>query len=381
MIVSASTGTGHLRAAQALADAARAVDGVHAEQLDLLELAPAWVRGVYGAGYEWMAAHTPRAWDGIYRATDAEREDRARWAPAALRLVFRAFRRLLLDGQWDACVCTHFLPCQLGAGRPGMPPFALVMTDFTVHRVWAQPRATRIFAPVESAATELRRRVAGPRVEASGIPVGAAIARAPSREVARERLGIDGRRMLLVTGGGLGIGVEEAVHAALGTLPCDVRVVAVCGRNTQARQRLMELGVSAARLRVEGYVDHMEFWLAAADAVAGKPGGLATAEALAVGRPLVLTRPIPGAEEGNLRVVEGEGAALDGSTPERARAAFRTLFAGDAVRERLAAAARRIGRPAAAAEILAAVGSTTAAPRPIRYLAVAPSREHAAAAG
>ena len=378
LIVSASTGTGHLRAAQALAEAARAADGVHAEHVDLLQAAPGWVRAVYGTGYEWLVERVPRAWHGIYRATDGRRADPARWAPVALRVLFREFRGMLRGGRWDACVCTHFLPCQLAAGGAGLPPFALVMTDFTVHRVWAQRGAARIFAPVESAAAELRRRMPAARVQASGIPVAGAMQAAPSREAARERLGLDGRRMLLVTGGGMGIGVEEAAAAALGALPPDVRVVAVCGRNTEARRRLEALGASAARLRVEGYVDRMERWLAAADAVAGKPGGLATAEALAVGRPLVLTRPIPGAEDGNLRVVVGEGAALNGSTPERARAAFRALFAGDAVRERLAGAARRIGRPAAAAEILDALSLPATAARP-RPLAVASPLEHATA--
>jgi hypothetical protein len=57
------------------------------------------------------------------------------------------------------------------------------------------------------------------------------------------------------------------------------------------------------------------------------------------------------------------------------------LFAGDEARERLAAAARRIGRPGAAAEIVAQVRSLAPAPRPIRYLAVASPTEPAAAAG
>src|SRR6185436_18185116 len=117
LIVSASTGTGHLRAAHALVGAAWAHGEVHPEHVDLLECAPAWVRSVYGAGYEVLAARAPWAWNGVYRATDGRRADGARWGAAALRLLFRDFRRLVRGGGWDACLCTHFLPCQLGGGR------------------------------------------------------------------------------------------------------------------------------------------------------------------------------------------------------------------------------------------------------------------------
>jgi processive 1,2-diacylglycerol beta-glucosyltransferase len=110
LIVSASTGNGHLRAADALRDAAIARDPLAAvEHVDLLELAPRWVRSVYGTGFEMVAARAPGLWKGIYRLTDGER-DHARWAPLARALLFREFRRLLESRQWDAVVSTHFLP-------------------------------------------------------------------------------------------------------------------------------------------------------------------------------------------------------------------------------------------------------------------------------
>lgn len=355
LIVSASTGTGHLRAAEALREAAAAEPWIHAEHVDLLELAPSWVRSVYGAGYETVAARAPRVWKGIYRLTDGQEADRARWAPLAWRILFREFHRLLRAEPWSACVCTHFLPCQLAADRRGMPPFSLVMTDLTVHRYWVQPRVRRYFVGVEAAARDLRRRVPGARVDATGIPVSAAIAAAPTREAARAALGIGRRPLLLVTGGGLGIGVEEAAAAALAGAPPEVEVAVVCGRNQAAHARLSARAASEPRLRVQGYVRDMERWLAAADAVAGKAGGLFTSEALALGKPLVLTRPIPGAEEGNTRLVVAEGAALAATDFASTRDAFARVFTEPGLLGRLSANARRLGRPDAARAVLAAV--------------------------
>jgi len=358
LLLSASTGTGHLSAADALHAAfADADPGLRVEHVDLLTLAPPWVRAFYGAGFELVAARAPALWKGIYRFTDGDAHDRAHWGPLAHRLLFRAFRRLLGSHPWSACLCTHFLPCQLAAGRPGLPPFALAITDFTLHRIWVQPGVRRYFVATETLAGELRARVrAG--VEATGIPIDPAIARVPARAEARSEWGLHPERpVALVAGGGLGIGVEEAAGAALAACAPDATVVVVCGRNEAARARLESLAMPPERLRVLGYVRGLPSLMSAADVVATKAGGLSVSEALALGRPLLLTRPIPGAEEGNTRALEREGAALAGRTAGEMRAAFRRVFTEPGLLPRLAGTAAALGRPASARAVVDSVRS------------------------
>ncbi len=357
LIVSASTGTGHLRAAEALRTAFGLVDPeIPVEHVDLLSLAPRWVRSLYGAGFEMIAAHAPRVWDGIYRITDGEAHDRARWAPAAHRILFHAFRDLLRSRPWSVCLCTHFLPCQLAAGRPGLPPFALTVTDLTLHRVWVQPGVRRYFVGTDALAGELRPRVRGAAVEVTGIPIDPAVAQVPGRAEARAEWGLHPERpVALVAGGGLGIGVEEAVHAALAGAHPAATIVAVCGKNEAARRRLEWLRVPPERLRVLGYVRGLPSLMSAADVVATKAGGLSVSEALALGRPLLLTRPIPGAEEGNTRTLERAGAALAGRSAAEMRGAFARIFTDPDLLPRLSAAASALGRPHAARTIAESV--------------------------
>src|SRR5687767_13764999 len=129
LIVSASAGAGHMRAAEALREnfVAQSRRG-WTEHVDILELAPRWVRHAYGGGFELVAAHAPWMWRELYSLTDGRHSDLARWGPLAERLLFRAFRRLAENGDWDLILCTHFLPCQLTARRRDLPPFALVVT-------------------------------------------------------------------------------------------------------------------------------------------------------------------------------------------------------------------------------------------------------------
>lgn len=354
LIVSASTGTGHVRAGEALRRAfAERAPSLRVEHVDLLERAPRWVRAAYGSGYELVVARAPWLWERIYHHTDGEARDDARWGPLARHLVFREFRRLLLAEPWEHCLCTHFLPCQLAAGAPGLPPFSLAITDLTLHRYWVQPGVERYFVAPGAMEGELRKRVRGARIHDTGIPVSPSFAEAPPRAEARAALGLDPHRpTVLVMGGGLGLGVEETVAAALASDTGGAQVVAVCGSNRAARERLGALGVPGERLRVFGYVDGIERFVSAAEVVVTKPGGLTTSESLALGRPLLLSRPIPGAEEGNARALVAAGAALAAADGRALREALERVLAPGDLRGRLSAAARRLGRPHAARAVV-----------------------------
>jgi processive 1,2-diacylglycerol beta-glucosyltransferase len=354
LIVSAANGTGHLRAAEAVRGAVAARNPhAHVEHVELLSIAPRWVRAFYGSLFEKMVEKAPRVWKEIYRLTDGADHDTARWAPLAQRTMFREFRRLLQSRPWNVCVSTHFLPCQLAAGRPGLPRFGLVVTDFGLHRYWAQPGVSTYFVATDTLAGQLRQRVRRGRIEATGIPIDPVFAHAPPRAEARAALGLaPDRPVALVMGGGLGIGVEEGALAALRATDPAVQVLAVCGRNDGARCRLSSAG-AGERLRVYGHVGGMETFLSAADVVVGKPGGLTVSESLALGKPLVLTRAIPGAEEENTRAVVAEGAALCAPTDDALAYQLRRLFGEPGLLEALSCAAHRIGRPHSAAAVAA----------------------------
>lgn len=363
LIVSASAGTGHLCAGEALRESISAwLPDRRVEHVDILDLAPRWVGRAYGGGFELMASRAPWMWRELYSWTDGPAADSARWGPLARRLLFRAFHRMAASGEWGLVLCTHFLPCQLGARRSDLPPFALVVTDLVLHRYWVQPGVRRYFVATDRMADELGRR-AGTAVEVTGIPLAPAFADVPGRVrgtpqwvALRQRLGLDpARPVALLMGGGLGLGVEAAAAAALDAGLDDLQIIVVCGRNEGARARLSAGGASPDRLRVLGHVSNIHELMAAADVVVTKPGGVTTSEALAVGRPLVFTRGVPGHEEANAREVVDLGAALQASHPHAVSAALRRLVTEPARMAAMAAAARAAGRPNAATWIAASV--------------------------
>jgi processive 1,2-diacylglycerol beta-glucosyltransferase len=78
LIVSASAGTGHVSAGRAMHAAFEDGEGARAVHIDILDLAPRWVRAAYGGGFELLARRAPGVWREVYRRSDGADTDHAR---------------------------------------------------------------------------------------------------------------------------------------------------------------------------------------------------------------------------------------------------------------------------------------------------------------
>ena len=163
----------------------------------------------------------------------------------------------------------------------------------------------------------------------TGLPVRAAIARlhpsdgapgaAGCRERARERLGVDpARRLVLVIGGSLGSArLNAAVDEACGLLADrgDLALRHVVGRAAAGEGSPIARRTGPGSLHYEAvaYEDDMPAALAAADLVVSRAGGSAVAELAAAGRAALLV-PLPHAahdhQAANARVMVDAGAAV-----------------------------------------------------------------------
>src|SRR5690606_1160054 len=109
-----------------------------------------------------------------------------------------------------------------------------------------------------------------------------------------------------------------------------------------------------------GYASDVATLIAAADVVVTKPGGLTCSETLAIGRPLVLTRAIPGHEEANVRYLCARGAALAAQSPRAIGAALRNLLLDPSVLAAYTARALDTGTRNAARTIVDSVSQRIA---------------------
>lgn len=169
------------------------------------------------------------------------------------------------------------------------PVLTFATEPLDASALWAEPDADHFAVPSRPVLDDLvRLGVSATKIDVVGYPVQQAFLRPLSREAARARLGLPERFTCLVSLGGEGVGANAtAVVRSLLTLPDPPQVVVISGRNEALAQQLRAL--DDERLVVCGFVEAMADYLAAADLVIGKAGPASVMEALAVGRPVLVT--------------------------------------------------------------------------------------------
>ncbi len=360
-VLHASSGSGHMAAARALAAAMEdQAPGATVREVDTLVFASRLYRDTYARSYNTMAARAPALWGVLYRSWAGARVNRTT-APARLamdRLNLRRLVRVLEAEHADAVVCTHFLPVEaLSPARERghmRGPLYCVITDFTAHPFWAFPHVDRYFVASAAVADELAGHgVARERIEVTGIPVHPRFDHTIGKAEARDRLGVHpGRPMVLVMGGGNGVGPMSELAEQLAAIPQSPQVVVLCGMNTRLRSRVGSLSAAVSgRVRPIGFTTDVDLWFEACDAMVGKAGGLTCSEALVKRVPLVVFKPTPGQEDRNAEYLVQAGAARLADSVEEVAATVSRWLAHPAELERVREAAGRIARPQAAATI------------------------------
>jgi processive 1,2-diacylglycerol beta-glucosyltransferase len=104
-------------------------------------------------------------------------------------------------------------------------------------------------------------------------------------------------------------------------------------------------------VHIVGYTTAMDEYMAAADLIVGKPGGLTSSEALARGLVFVVVNPIPGQEERNSDHLLEEGAAVRCNNLPVLAYKIDQLLGNPARFHSMRANAIRLARPHAAQEI------------------------------
>jgi processive 1,2-diacylglycerol beta-glucosyltransferase len=231
--------------------------------------------------------------------------------------------RMLKRVQPDLCIATHFLPAEilawLIAKRKLCTRHVIVVTDYDVHAMWLCRTVDRYDVALPES-SEYLAGIGVPRekVRVTGIPIDPRFEVPVAREDARRKLGLSAdSRVLLISAGGYGVGpVEQLVRSLLG-LGRPWQIVAIAGKGAGLKNRLEHLSQAGGkladggnRLVAVGFTKEMDQYMAAADALIGKSGGLTTSEALARGLPMILIEPIPGQEERNADHLLEAGAAI-----------------------------------------------------------------------
>ena len=312
LLLSASAGAGHVRAADAIEKAFKEVEngeGREIQHLDILNYTNKVFRHLYSKAYIDLVNKLPEVPGWVYDKLDKPWKNERRRL-ALDKLNTRPLVKLLRDYQPDLIVCTHFLPAEIVSWLKAKERLAsrqvIIVTDFDVHAMWLVHHYEHYFVALDEARAYLEALgIPTSKITVSGIPIDPVFAKQKDKQAMRAKHGLEPDRMtILLSAGGFGVGSVDALIASLLSMKHRVQVVAICGRNEELKKRLTRMAARAkpdatVLLKPFGYTKEMDELMTASDIVLGKPGGLTTSEALAKGLVFVIVNPIPGQEERN----------------------------------------------------------------------------------
>ena len=345
--------------------------------------------------YEPTIVHVPWLWSAIYAATNSPLCPLIYHALAGQSLVRRVMAAAEAQPP-DVVVSVHPLMVRaaVAARRQSSfladKPIVTVVTDLVdVHRVWVADGVDHYVAGSEAAAATLMRySVAPQRIARLGIPLrpeygrrhvpttppsphdptGSDHAAPASQTEMRRRLDLDPELpLVLFMGGGAGAGSlvkrVRAVAALAQQSGREFQIAVVTGSNVRSRNALEGIAWPLP-VRVYGYVPSTADLMNAADIIATKPGSVTVSEALAMGRPLILSRPAGGQEGGNIPYVVQGQAGFFAPSPQEAAGAIDLLLQQPDLCWEMGQRAARLGAPDATRRTLDLVQGLVTSPSP-----------------
>lgn len=365
LLLSASTGNGHMSAARAIESELRS-RGHDATTVDVLDHTGRGFRGWYRGGYEVLVRKKPQLWGRLYKASD--RKLFSYYFQTGLDHTFVGrMRRYFETERPDWALCTHSLPQPALARWRKRTRFKMgvVVTDLYPQLMWLRGDPDWFFVPGEwslSTLIERHPRAEG-RTTVTGIPIDPVFAVPQDRADARKAMGLDpNKRTILVTSGGIGGGPMGEVAAALRSLEGDFQAVLVCGRSEAALQAANAAAQGDRRLSVKGHqpIEAMAGFMHASDLIVAKPGGITTFEALASGLPFVVFEPflIPGQEELNAEFLVDEGIGVKVESADGLAKTVGGLLSDGPKLETMSSQARCRAKPYAARDIVTRLETT-----------------------
>ncbi|HUO07587.1 MAG TPA: glycosyltransferase [Phycisphaerae bacterium] len=337
LLLSASAGAGHIRAADALLKqfqlhpAIGGGGGGQVEHWDILKYTNAVFRTIYSNLYLDLINRAPTLLGMVYNSTDKPWKETM--AQAFEKLNAAPFIKALRDYNPDLIVATHFTGPNIiswlkskrpSLSNPHIPSPAIVVTDLDVHAMWLTRSYARYFVSLEESKIYLQKMgIPSEKIIVSGIPTDPVFSIPKDKATARRELQLDPTRFtILVSAGGFGVGPIESLIEQLQQLRSPVQIVAIAGKSKELLAKLERLQKkinvqhsTLATLVPVGFTTRMDAYMAAADILISKPGGLTTAEAMNRTLPMCIVNPIPGQEERNSDHLLEAGVAIKCNNP------------------------------------------------------------------
>lgn len=256
-----------------------------------------------------------------------------------------------------AVICTHLFGMELMTAiykkKLSSVPCYGVLTDYVSIPFTRETDLTGYFVPHVSQVKEMTDSGYDEgKIFVSGIPTSKKFSERLDKKTAREKLGIDGdKKVVLIMSGGVGSNkTEKLCDEAAKVFGEGYIVYVLVGRNEKLKEKVK--GIGKDNFIPVSFTKEVNVYMFASDVMISKAGGLSSTEAAVANVALVHLRVIPGCETKNANLFEKYNMSVTTKSEKEAVVLAKQLCEDEARAERIKAAQRQYINPHAAEMIV-----------------------------
>ena len=317
LLLYASAGGGHKRAAQALEAYFHAhLPGAEVRVEDALKHVGRAADMLCCDGYRFSAKHAPQIFGTLYRTTNKNTKF-AGLLPRVNAMLARRLLPLLEEFRPDVILDTYHFAGQMISHLKEQgavaAPLVNVVTDYGPHMAWLAPRVDAYVLAADELCAQFEA-LGAPRekLHPFGIPVFEEFFREEDKAALLRGMDLTpGVPTVLIMAGSFGVQKILQVYREVCAIGTEFQAIAITGRNQKLYEAFeKELPNSPKRTHLVQFTAEVQKYMHAADLLITKPGGLTVSEALACGLPMAVFDAIPGQEEDNAAFLQAHNMGV-----------------------------------------------------------------------
>lgn len=380
LILSATTGGGHMSAANALKNYIMSVESdAEVNIIDAIQVVSPTLNKVVTGGYVYLATKTPKMYGGIYKTSDKD-TSLNKAVNIATSQIGKKLLPIIEKYQSDVIITTHAFASEMAAMLKGDGeidiPVVSIITDFASHKTYINENVNAyIVSSREMVEDMVARGVPREKVYPFGIPVKQEFYNEVSRRDILIEEGLDpDLKTVLIMAGSFGVtDVLKIYHNIVNAKP-DFQVILITGRNEKLYEtfdRYLSKTILQNALIAEFnseqehlfktvkkprkpkpskptkllyFTEEIPRYMHISDLIVTKPGGLTVSEAIASDLPIAAYKPIPGQEEQNVEFLTAKNMAVRLIKGKECTNTITELLTDDTILEDMRASIKRYSK-------------------------------------
>ncbi len=321
LILSASTGNGHLSAAKAIRlYAEKHYADITVKEVDYLKYVNSTLDRIVCGGYVNIVKMMPMLYEKLYN--DTKNKKLKSIVEFLNKMSLSKMEELIDDFKPDVVLCTHPFPLEtlsIFKEREALDlPIITIITDYNIHPKYIYDNVDAYIVPNEDFIYDLiDMGILEEKVYPFGIPISENFFNVTEsdKDSFMAELGLDKNiPTILIMSGGFGLINILEIFEDLMSIDKKFQVIACAGKNEHMVSSLREIYSDMhtdKKAIIMSYTEKVNLLMSISDVLVTKPGGLTVTEAMHMNLPIIIKFPIPGQEKENTEYLLNCGTVLN----------------------------------------------------------------------